>query len=307
MKKTLRPLLVFSLVLNLVLLFSFFSDSTETKSNNTPLGRQYNIQPVTLPDSINFAGEPAPLQYFDVREGLDREMLINIYWQSQTLLFIKRANRYFPVIEKILKENNIPEDFKYIPLIESGFLHIVSPADATGYWQFIETTAKEYGLEVNGEVDERYHLEKATRAACLYFRSARELFGNWTMAAASFNIGRTELKRQSMIQATNNYYDLKLNNETGRYIYRILAIKQILSQPAEYGFRIQPSDLYPELKARAITVDTTITSITVFARKQGISYKLLKLHNPWLRADKLTNMQGKQYTLYIPESNSRSY
>jgi len=265
------------------------------------------VTAVTLPDELDFAGEPVPLENFDVRESLDMELLINKYWQSHTLLLIKRANRHFPVIEKVLRENNMPDDLKYLAVAESDLTNVTSPSDAVGYWQFLEGTARELGLEVNDEVDERYHLEKSTEAACKFLKQSYELYGSWTTAAASYNAGRTGINRQIGRQGTNYYYDLLLNGETGRYIYRVLALKLILSDPAEYGFEIKEQDMYPVIPTYEVTLDTPVEDFSLLSERYSINYKILKYFNPWLRENYLSNPGGKTYYIRIPVSGYRSF
>ena len=253
-----------------------------------------------FPDRIDFAGEETPLKLSDVRERLDRELLININSQAATILDIKRANRAFPVIEPILKKNGIPDDFKYLAVIESGLVNAVSPAGARGVWQFMPETAREKGMEVTDNVDERYHLEKSTEAACSYFLKAKAKFGSWTMAAASYNGGMTGVQKQIDIQKVTNYYDLLLTEETSRYVFRILTLKEIMKNPVKYGFTILPDDMYEILPTKKIEIDSSITDLAAFAKGQGINYKILKLHNPWLRETKLINDSGKKYQIEIP-------
>ncbi len=253
-----------------------------------------------IPERMDFAGERTPLEKFDVRERIDREIIVNTYWHSSTILMMKRANRWFPVIEPILRKNQIPEDFKYVVLVESGLLNLISPAGATGFWQFLNSTAKEYDLEVNDEVDERYHVEKSTVAACRYIKAAYDTFTNWTMAAAAFNMGISGLRRQVEKQKTDNYYNLLLNEETSRYMARVLAVKEIFSNPAAYGYFINTDELYPKLLFKEIGVSSSINNLTEFAFEHGISYSLLKIFNPWLRNDKLLNKKGKMYKIKIP-------
>ena len=275
------------------------TDPLQTFEDKSP-ERKYAIYPATIPDKLDFAGEDVPIGHVDAYESLDRELLVNKYWQSQTLLFIKRANRFFPVIEPILKKYNVPDDFKYLPLAESGFLNVTSPAGAVGIWQFLAGTAKDYGLEVNNEVDERYHLEKATEAACKFLIDSFKVYGSWTMAAASYNAGRNGINRQIGRQNERNYYDLLLYEETARYIFRILAIKLILTEPEKYGFFVSKEDLYPEISFYEVTVDQPINNFSEFSKRHGISYKTLKYMNPWLRDTKLTNRPGKSYFIKIP-------
>ena len=260
----------------------------------------YRIFSLNTPTQMAFAEERVPLEIIDVQEKLDRELLVNTYWQSQTLLFNKRANRWFPIIEPILAENGVPDDFKYLALIESGLTNVVSPAGATGFWQIMKTTGREYGLEINNEVDERYHVEKATAAACKYLNEAYQKYNSWTMAAASYNMGITGLRKQTERQQAFNYYDLLLNEETGRYVYRILAIKEIIEKPAQYGFHFRPKDLYPTYETRTVSVDSAVESFTDFATQADINYKILKILNPWLRDAFLTNPRKKTYQIKLP-------
>lgn len=271
--------------------------STEDKNKITHEGSA-----MFFPTSIDFAGEEAPLQIADVRERLDRELLINANLDATTLLIIKRANRVFPIIEPILQKYNVPDDFKYLAVIESGLVNAVSPAGARGVWQFMPSTAREMGMEVNDLVDERYHLEKSTEAACKYLLDAKAKFGNWTLAAASYNGGMTGVTKQIEMQKVTNYYDLLLNDETSRYVFRILALKEIMKEPAKFGFTFNEQDLYKSLPSKKISIDSSIIDLATFAKDQGINYKILKIHNPWLRDKKLLNPSKKKYELEIPLS-----
>lgn len=262
----------------------------------------YSIHALPIPGNLNFAGEKVPLHKTYVRESYDRELLVNTYWQSSTLLLIKKANRYFPVIEPILKEEGVPDDFKYLPMIESGFQErAVSPAGAVGVWQFMAGAAGDYGLEVSKEIDERYHIEKATIAACRYLKKAYERFGSWTMAAASYNAGQRGMDRQIERQKTTNYYDLLLTEETGRYIFRLLAMKEIVSSPGDFGFKLEQNDLYPVIETDTLVVSEPIPDFADFAIANGTTYRELKDLNPWLRETSLSNPAGKSYTLKIPK------
>jgi hypothetical protein len=294
------------LAIVLAVLFIRAEDTSTETEPEFQKGR-YLVTPVVIPDELEFAGERTPLENFDVRESLDRELLINTYWQSHTMLLIKRSNRYFPLIEKILEKNGIPEDFKYLPVAESDLMNLVSPAKAVGFWQFRKATAIEMGLEVNDQVDERYHLEKSTEAACRFLRHSYELYGSWTMAAASYNLGRTGLNRQIGRQDERYYYDLLLNDETGRYIYRLLALKLIMENPGDYGFKYKESELYPLIPTYEVTVDTPVEDFAEFAGRYDINYKVLKIFNPWLRDNKLDNASGKTYYLSIPRKGFREY
>jgi len=256
--------------------------------------------PLYFPTAVDFAGESTPLQISDVRERLDRELLVNANLDATTVLIIRRANRIFPIIEPILQQYGVPDDFKYLAVIESGLMNATSPSGAKGIWQFMPDTAREKGMEVNELVDERYHLEKSTEAACKYLLAAKARFGSWTMAAASYNGGMSGLGKKIDEQKVSNYYDLGLTEETSRYVFRILALKEIMKQPALYGFSIYPTELYPLIPTKNVEVDSTITDLTGFAMAQGINYKILKIHNPWLRDKKLLNPSKKKYEIKIP-------
>lgn len=253
-----------------------------------------------IPEKISFADESVPLTIPDVRERLDKELQINCYLHSNTIFLVKRAHRWLPQMEKILKKYNIPEDFKYLPLIESNLLNVTSPRDAVGYWQILESSGKELGLEINKEVDERYDPLKATEAACKYLRTAYKKFGDWTLVAASYNRGMGGIQRAMDDQRVDSYYDLYLNDETSRYVFRIIAIREIINNPTKYGFRINPQHLYEEEPLRYVEVNETIKDLVDFSRSQGINYKLLKRHNPWLRQEKLTVKRGEHYRIAIP-------
>jgi len=255
-----------------------------------------------FPMEIDFAGEKTPTNLADVYERLDREIITNTNYHTNSILVLKRANKIFPIIEPILAKYGIPDDFKYLAVIESSLVNAVSPAGARGVWQFMPTTAKEKGLEVTDEVDERYHLVKSTEAACAYLLDAKEKFGNWTLAAASYNGGMAGVQRQLDKQGVSSYYDLLLTEETARYVFRILALKEIMTHPEAYGFNLPKETLYKNIPTRIIEVDSSITDFASFASEQGINYKILKLHNPWLRDNELVNKANKKYLIAIPTS-----
>jgi len=279
---------------------SFFSG--DENQNNFPQG--YKIISPKVPEELYFCGERVPLENFEVYERIDRELIVNTYFHSATILSIKKAARWFPVVEPILEKNGIPEDFKYLMVAESGIANAVSPAGATGYWQFMKETGIKYGLEINEEVDERYDVEKATEAACRYLNDAFILFGSWTMAAASYNMGTDGVQKQIERQKATNYYNLVLNEETSRYIARILAIKEIMNNPAKYGFDIREEDLYNRLPYEEIEIHRSVENLPDFAAELGINYKILKLYNPWLRDNVLKNKNMKTYKIKIPEMGS---
>ncbi len=303
--KAIKKVLVF---LGVLFTFGILVNATQDTPQKTPaqevledkLINDYNVYAIPMPDNLNFAGELVPIGNPDIRERMDRELLVNTYWQSNGLLLFKRANKYFPIIEPILKEQGVPEDFKYLAVIESSLTQAVSPARATGFWQILKGTAKEYGLEVNQNVDERYHIEKSTRVACKYLKSAKEKLGSWTLAAAAYNAGRSGVIRRLEKQNVNSYYDLLLGEETGRYVFRIVAVKEIISNPKKYGFNFAEEDLYKHIPTFNVLVDEQIPDFTEFVKQYDINYKILKLHNPWLREAHLNNTTGKEYLIKIP-------
>ena len=264
----------------------------------------YRIVTPTIPAQIHFAGETVPVENFEVRERVEREFIVNTYFHSLTILAIKRANRWFPVIEPILKKNNVPDDFKYLCVTESNLENVISPAGATGFWQFMKAAGKSYGLEINSQVDERYHVEKSTQAACEYLNDAYEAYGSWTMAAASYNMGTNGADNQLERQKTDNYYNLVLNHETSRYIARIVAFKYIMQSSAAYGFDIKDDELYKPLKTFEIILDSSVNDFADYSIALGLNYKILKLYNPWLRDNSLSNRNRKVYKVKIPEEGS---
>lgn len=261
---------------------------------------EYRITSIEIPEDLNFAGEKVPQNDPEIMERVDREFLVNTYWQSNAVLLMKRANKYFPIIEPILAKNGIPDDFKYLAVAESGLQNVVSPAGAAGFWQIMKATGKEYGLEVNSNVDERYNLALATQLACEYLKKNKEKFGSWTLAAASYNAGAGAINKYMGIQQATDYYDLLLGQETGRYVFRIMAIKEILSHPEKYGFEISKEDLYATVPTFTVEIDKPVEDFATFAKEYEINYKILKRHNPWLREPHLNNASGKNYVIEIP-------
>ena len=271
------------------------TDSEKSTSDN------YEIKALKIPDNLSFAGEKVQLDKTDIRERIDRELLVNTYWQSNALLWFKRTNKYFPIIEPILKEKGVPDDFKYLSVIESDLRNVTSPAGARGMWQMLKDAARENGLEVNDNVDERYHLEKATRAACDYLLDAKERLGSWTLAAAAYHAGNYGIEKRLQEQQVNSYYDVLAGENTERYIPRIVAAKEILTNPKKYGFEFDKEDLYEMGPTYVVEVDTAITDIASFAKSFNTNYKELKMYNPWLRENKLNNKSGKLYEIKIPK------
>lgn len=289
------------------LIFAVQSNEVEEKSEvkeketiDKNVADTYQISAIEIPEDLNFAGETVPQEDPEIMERVDREFLVNTYWQSNALLLMKRANKYFPIIEPILKKNGIPDDFKYLAVAESGLQNVVSPAGATGFWQIMRGTGREYGLEVNDNVDERYHVEKATQVACDYLNKWKDRFGSWTLTAAAYNAGPAGVQKYMDIQQVDDYYDLLLGQETGRYVFRILAIKEIISNRDKYGFQLDEEDMYAKVPTFKVEVDTAVTSWADFASLYEINYKVLKRHNPWLREPHLNNSSGKKYTIEIP-------
>jgi len=267
----------------------------------------YQIYAPKIPINVSFAGENVPIDQYYVRESIDRELLTNVFWQSNLMLLIKRSYRYFPVIEPILKSENVPDDFKYLALIESSFTNVVSPAGAAGFWQFMKPAATRYGLEISEEIDERYNLQKATVAACKYLKASFAQFNNWTSAAASYNMGEAGLRKQMIKQKQTNYWELLLNQETARYLSRIIAVKIIIEQPKNYGINLRLKDLYQPIPVREVVIDSSITSLVDFAIAQKTTYRILKEFNPWLRETSFTNKGRKSYRILLPKDGYCSY
>lgn len=265
------------------------------------LVNDYNVYALPMPEHLEFAGEAVPLDDPDIRERFDRELLVNTYWQSNALLLFKRANKYFPEIEPLLKKYGLPDDFKYLAVAESGLEYTSSPAGASGIWHFMKATGVEYGLEINDYVDERYNLEKATMVAAQYLKKSKDRFGTWTMAAASYNAGVGGMSKQIGRQKQTSYYDLLLNSETSRYVFRILALKEIMTNPKKYGFNFRDKDLYAPIPTYKVKVTTSVDDWAEWVKPYGINYKILKIHNPWLRDTYLKNASGKEYFVEIPQ------
>ncbi|MFT4980396.1 MAG: membrane-bound lytic murein transglycosylase D [Bacteroidia bacterium] len=284
--------------------FTYSSDEIKTEDENyqSKFNEDYKIYTINIPEKMDFCGEVVPTFDQDVMERLDRELLVNTYWQSNSLLYHKRASKWFPVIVPILKANGIPEDFKYLALVESGLMNVVSPAGASGFWQILKSTAQGYGLEVNKDVDERYNVVRSTEAACKYLNEAFKLYGNWTLAAASYNMGMGGVNKQLKRQKAKTYYDLLLNRETSRYVFRIIAAKEIHQNPTQYGFHYREKDLYKPRETYSITIDTTVSDLALFAELNKINYKILKIFNPWMRQSFLPNKSRKKYKVLFPKS-----
>lgn len=303
-----KKLNLYSLALASMLTIAFFTSySSENETTTTIIDAEDHrnlpqmVKSPSLERSFSFGGEALPMDNFDVRERLDRELNSNTYFHSSTLLNLKKANKFFPTIELILAEEGIPDDLKFIAVAESGLSNASSPAGAKGFWQFMKGTGAEMGLEINSEVDERYHLEKATRAACKYLKKLKERHGSWSLVAAAYNMGSGRLKGELEKQRADSYYDLNLNAETMRYVFRIVAIKTIMEDPGAFGFYLETEDMWQPLPdAYEVEVTGAIENLGDFANKYGTTYRMLKIYNPWLRSSKLVNSRRKTYMVKIP-------
>ncbi|MFA3783103.1 lytic transglycosylase domain-containing protein [Melioribacteraceae bacterium 4301-Me] len=295
------------LVIALILLFTInaiFQKQPGLKKEEIAGNDFLKIVVPLMPKELNFCGEKVPLNDIDVKERFERELIVNTYWHSSTILILKRSTRWFPVIEPILKRNGVPDDFKYLCAAESNLSNATSIANAVGFWQFVEKTAKQYGLKITKEIDERYSVEKSTEAACKYLKEAYSKYGSWTMAAASFNIGFDNLDKQIARQKSNDYYDLLFNEETSRYIFRVLAIKTILLNPENYGYILKKDDYYQPIPTYEIKITAPINDLADFAKDNSINYKFLKYFNPWLRENYLPLQKGESYIIKIPKPDA---
>ena len=296
--------ILLAMVAGLIFKITTSSRYTDDSEYLEQFWKNYQVYAIPFPEDMYFAGEKVPMFDFEVRERVDRELLVNTYYQSASILHFKKAARWFPVMEKILKEQGVPEDFKYIAVIESGLSNVVSPAGAVGFWQIMKNTGLELGMQIDEEVDERYDPVKSTYAACKYFKKAYKEFGSWTMVAASYNMGMGGLRKQASQQGLEDYHGLFLNNETSRYIPRLLAVKQIMMHPRQYGYHFRDNHLYKPLKTNKVTVEQEVPDLVAFAKGQGITYKHLKVFNPWMRKTYLpAPSAGKKYVIEIPDKS----
>lgn len=285
-------------------------------TGSTCLGEQHSVKsevpycvtPPTVPEEVTFDGTAIDLRRYDRRERMDRELMSFTYMHSTTMLMLKRANRYFPIVEPILKANGIPDDFKYLMVIESNLNPIArSPAGASGLWQFMPATGREYGLEVNENVDERYNIEKATKAACKYFKQAYAKYGDWMAVSAAYNAGLARISSQLDKQLASHAMDLWLVEETSRYMFRLLAAKEVFGNPQRFGFLLKKEHLYPQIPYTEVTVTTPINNLDEYAKQKGITYAQLRDANPWLREHSLKNKSGKKYVIHIPTQSGMNY
>lgn len=284
--------------------------SNSKKDENTPPAVASMTISVKVPKEVKFAGETLQLSRYDLHERYDREINSFTYLHSSTLLLIKRANRYFPIIEPILKKNNIPDDFKYLAVIESMLdTRATSSAKAAGLWQFMPQTAIQFGLEVSGQVDERFSVELSTEAACKYLNAAYKKYGSWSSVALSYNAGMGRISNELEQQQVDDGTDLWLVEETSRYYFRMLAVKNIFENPSKYGFIIKPEQLYKPIEVKKIEVTESIPDLAAFAKNNNVTYAQLKDFNSWLRDRSLTinAKRPKQYTILIPIQESLYY
>ncbi len=301
------PSLKYTIIfLSILISFTFLSFSIDRsstdKNHSAAVILDYNVYSIPMPEELEFSGESVPLNIPDIKERMDRELLVNTYWQSNGFLMFKRAHKYFPIIEPILESYGVPDDFKYLAMIESGLQNVTSPAGAKGFWQIMKSTGREYGLEINSNVDERYNLILSTKASCEYLIKAKKKYGSWTLSAAAYNAGMNRISSELERQAVDNYYDMLLGQETGRYIFRIVAVKEITNNPKKYGFNFSEIDLYGYPSTHTVKVDTAVTDLVKFAEKFNLNYKQLKIHNPWLKEAFLNNKSRKKYDIEIPQS-----
>jgi len=295
--------IIFSMLLLFILSFDS-SKSSISENSEEKFSQNYKVISPYIPEQLDFCGERVPLENIDVSERIEREFVVQTYYHSASILYLKRMNRWFPVIEEILRTKGVPDDFKYLALAESGLENIVSPAGALGFWQFMSYNGPKYGLIINSEVDERYNIEKSTYAACDYILEAKEKFGTWTLAAASYNKGLNGIENQLERQKATNYFNLVLNQETSRYIPRILALKYVMENPQFYGFDIKEDQLYEPYDTYKEKLDTSVTHLADYAKLRGINYKTLKIFNPWLRDNFLTNKNNKTFFVKLPKKGT---
>jgi membrane-bound lytic murein transglycosylase D len=294
---------VFTLLITVIIIY-ISNSTTIGKAEGEEFPQGYKIVSPEVPNYLEFAGERIPTGNFEVFERMDREFISNTYYHSATILALKRATRWFPVIEPILEKNNLPDDFKYLCVAESNMDNVVSPAGATGFWQFMKPAGEKYGLEINSLVDERYDVWKSTEAACKYLKDSYDMFGSWILAAASYNMGTDGVELQMERQKAKDYFNLVLNSETSRFVARIVAIKYILQNPEVYGFDIKEDEKYKRLEYYEVKLDSSVSDIPDYAKSFGINYFILKMYNPWLRDNFLKNNSKKVYMIKIPTAGS---
>ena len=308
--KNFFPRLLYFIVPALLVGSGFYIAKFQNGKNEdrlSKMGENLNTFSLLPPPNLNFAGETVPLEEEEVRERFDQELIRNVYYHSSTIMTMKRLGRWREPITRILKENKIPEDFIYLCVAESQLTNANSWRGARGFWQFIEETGKNFGLEINNQVDQRYDPIRSTHAACRYLKSAHSKFGNWTLVAASYNMGMNGVEMALTKQKMKSYYDLHLNRETSAYLFRILALKAVIENQGMYGFEVGEADMYPPLKFKIVKVKANITDLVQFALDNGTNYKMLKAFNPWLLKDELIVAKGKEYRIKIPQDQGEDF
>jgi hypothetical protein len=278
------------------------SENSLSYSNNNK-----NVLGLNIPSNLEFCGEKIPSNSLAIKDDLEKEFFNNNYWKSNSAVLFEKAKKWFPYIEPILKQQGVPDDFKYVAVIESHLSNIVSSAGASGFWQLMPSSAQNYGLEVNEYVDERLDIEKSTVAACKHFKEAYAVFKNWTLSAAAYNLGIGGIQASLKKQNSNNYYDLLLNSETGSFVYRILAYKTLFSNPAHFGIKKKKLNYFSKIPLKTFKVDSTITNISYLAKNLGCSKAILKLYNPWFLGEILPNPENKIYLFKIPKNPKNDY
>lgn len=302
LKKILFGFAAFS-VLAVLLIFSSLSPDMDKKdkSLNLPEDAVQRINIPKIPQNLDFAGEPVPLNDTEVRERIDREILAICFWHSSIIQNIKFSRRYFPVIEELAKKHGIPDDFKYLAVTESSLRNATSVAGAKGIWQFMPETAESYNLFISKEIDERYNFYKASDAACQLLKRLKDKFGSWTLAAAAYNCGEGRVKERMSEQGGATYYDLVLPEETMRYVPRIIAMKEIMKNPAKYGYALGEEDYYEAMpKYKKVLINSSISHWPDFCKEHNITYKTLTVHNPWILGYSLNNSEGREFEVLIP-------
>jgi len=303
---TARPLILFALFVAFYVVLKIFvlppTPNTVSYTNNN-----FYVFDLNIPADLEFCGERIPSNDFDIKRDLEKEFFNSAYWKNNSLALFQKAQRWFPYIEPILKQEGVPDDFKYLCVIESHLSNAASPAGAAGFWQLVPSSARNYGLEVNSEIDERYHVEKSTHAACGHIKDAYAVFKNWTLSAAAYNRGIGGIQKAMAKQKTNNYHDLLLNRETGSFVYRILAYKTLFSSPGHFGIKKKKWNYYPKIQYKIFKVDSSIQSLSVFAKIIGCTAGAIRLFNPWLLKDELNNPAKKTYEIRIPKNMEADY
>ncbi len=297
----------FLLFLLCQLLYSSFHGASSDTDFKNLLFSDYKLNGVTIPKDLNFCGEKVPVENLMVKKALEKEFYVKAFDQPSTLLLHKKAARWFPMIEAILKKNGVPEDFKYVAILESGLDNSNTLLGSGGFWGLMGPVAKDYGLQVDENIDERFNIEKATEVACEIIKDAYKKYKNWTLAAAAYDLGMGALDKQLERQGTLSYYELNLNDETGMYIYRLLAFKEIISRPEAYGYKLNKREMFAPIPTNSIKVDSSISDLSLFAISQGSNYVSLKALNPWLLQNTLTNIDKKTYQILFPKKGVKLY